>query len=926
MSEVVNGIEKNDKERKSISKIGLLLWGLVTMPLFLVGFGIRWAMKTWVNLSMEEMIYHLRAPLDGSGDGMIQKFVLQCLVPAAVITIAVIVLSAILYKKYGKTFYLRFLSFWGAMIFCGVSVYTFWKKLDVTEYIENQTAETAFIEQQYVDPLEVGIEFPEKKRNLIFIYLESMETTYADIENGGGFEYNCIPELTKLAQENEDFSGSSAELNGGNVMASATWTMGALFAQTAGLPLQVSIDGNAMNTQEHFFPGLTCLGDILEMAGYSQSFLMGSEGEFGGRKLYFEDHGGYEIKDYQYAIDRERIPSNYKVFWGYEDKKLFEYAKEELLQIAKQEKPFNFSFLTVDTHFEDGYLCEDCGNDFAENQYANVMACSSKKVMEFITWVQQQAFYENTTIVLSGDHLTMDSDFCNNISPQCTRKTYTCIINPGCENEQPDKRRSFTTMDMFPTTLAALGVEIEGDRLGLGTNLFSSTDTLTEELGFDYVKKEVAKKSEFLERIAALDETTDAYLKKVGKYPTAEVKAIYEEGEVLRLEVSKIENLDDLVGVELELWEIGKEEQKEIVTLQKTEGVYAAEVPVQKYTGSMLESAICLLGKDGRRYSVGKVSGDLELYTNNFYDYFSLLSQKGYTIFITVCDEAAYSLNYVAQEKMKELGLQEELRGKIRYSYYAVIDGGKVLCENISQDRIGEEGLLADGKTKYGIMSSGFTAGSDCSVRINGKEYAMGKRGLNVVVYDAENERVMDSVCFDTYSGNGITRSTGTVEVAFLQGSMEYMQEEALLNAEFCEYLQLIRKNHDYSVFVAIQDEGTYGLTGEMKELLHAIGLQTDLTGQHRRSYYAVIDGGTVKEQLGDGVIEAAGSLNDGTVYEIRSEGYSTQGAVCSIMFDGLEFAVKDRGMNFVIYDNVQGCVVDAVVFDTYSDASAKRK
>jgi hypothetical protein len=43
-------------------------------------------------------------------------------------------------------------------------------------------------------------------------------------------------------------------------------------------------------------------------------------------------------------------------------------------------------------------------------------------------------------------------------------------------------------------------------------------------------------------------------------------------------------------------------------------------------------------------------------------------------------------------------------------------------------------------------------------------------------------------------------------------------------------------------------------------------------------------------------------------------------------MLDGLEFAVKDRGMNFVIYDNAQGCVVDAVVFDTYSDACTKRK
>ena len=36
---------------------------------------------------------------------------------------------------------------------------------------------------------------------------------------------------------------------------------------------------------------------------------------------------------------------------------------------------------------------------------------------------------------------------------------------------------------MFPTTLAAMGFEIEGERLGLGTNLFSRVPTLCEKMG-----------------------------------------------------------------------------------------------------------------------------------------------------------------------------------------------------------------------------------------------------------------------------------------------------------------------------------------------------------------------------------------------------------------------------------------------------------
>ena len=87
-------------------------------------------------------------------------------------------------------------------------------------------------------------------------------------------------------------------------------------------------------------------------------------------------------------------------------------AKEKLSEIGIKDEPFNFTMLTVDTHFEDGYVCEQCQNEFGDNRYANVMACSSRQVDAFVKWIQKQPFYENTTIIISGDHLTMDSDFC----------------------------------------------------------------------------------------------------------------------------------------------------------------------------------------------------------------------------------------------------------------------------------------------------------------------------------------------------------------------------------------------------------------------------------------------------------------------------------------------------------------------------------
>ena len=50
---------------------------------------------------------------------------------------------------------------------------------------------------------------------------------------------------------------------------------------------------------------------------------------------------------------------------------------------------------------------------------------------------------------------------------------------------------------MFPSTLAALGVKIEGDRLGLGTNLFSDKNTIPEEIGLDKFNNELQKYSSY---------------------------------------------------------------------------------------------------------------------------------------------------------------------------------------------------------------------------------------------------------------------------------------------------------------------------------------------------------------------------------------------------------------------------------------------
>ena len=366
----------------------------------------------------------------------------------------------------------------------------------LTEYVCGMVTLSTIFEEEYVEPDDVKISFPEKKRNLIYIFLESMETTYFSKEQGGALEKSIIPELYYLADKNINFSHNDG-VGGFLTPNGTTWTVAAMTAHTSGVPLKSppSFERNTYGA-DRFLPGLTTLSDILNKNGYYQAQMVGSASEFANRDVYYKGHNTDKVHDLYTAREDNIVPKDYHVWWGMEDKHLFRYAKKELTDIAKDDKPFAFTLLTVDTHFTNGYICNLCGNKHNE-QYENVLACSSKQVAEFVNWIKRQTFYKNTTIIIAGDHLTMDSEYIGrNVEQGFDQRVYNCIINPAVEGKNY-KNRDFTSFDMFPTTLASIGCKIEGERLGLGTNLFSDKKTLTEEFGYDSFNEQLGLNSRY---------------------------------------------------------------------------------------------------------------------------------------------------------------------------------------------------------------------------------------------------------------------------------------------------------------------------------------------------------------------------------------------------------------------------------------------
>lgn len=82
-------------------------------------------------------------------------------------------------------------------VFCRIGIWRF----DIPSYLYAQTHASKLYETYYVDPNTVELTFPEKKRNLVYIFLESFEQTFASREYGGFQEENLLPNLTTLQRE-----------------------------------------------------------------------------------------------------------------------------------------------------------------------------------------------------------------------------------------------------------------------------------------------------------------------------------------------------------------------------------------------------------------------------------------------------------------------------------------------------------------------------------------------------------------------------------------------------------------------------------------------------------------------------------------------------------------------------------------------------
>lgn len=121
-------------------------------------------------------------------------------------------------------------------------------------------------------------------------------------------------------------------------------------------------------------------------------------------------------------------------------------------------------------------------------------------------------------------------------------------------------------------------------------------------------------------------------------------------------------------------------------------------------------------------------------------------------IIIAVKDDACASFYGHIEGYIKRLGLQNGFDEEhVQNSYIAVIDKGKVLFDRWAAAPLKlEDNFNSMGKNFY-IESGGYVYGDISTIQIDDIDYAVNKRGLNIVVLDSDTGKVISSVSIDTH-------------------------------------------------------------------------------------------------------------------------------------------------------------------------------
>jgi lipoteichoic acid synthase len=223
--------------------------------------------------------------------------------------------------------------------------------------------------------------------------------------------------------------------------------------------------------------------ELLKDKGYYSAVFHANNKSFWNRDIMYQALGYdrfFDVNDYE-------VNAENSVGWGLKDKEFFEQSVDHMKELPQ---PFYSKHITLTNHFpfelneEDKMVDEFNSNSKTLNNYFPTVRYQDEALKNFIQKLKDEGLYENSIIVLYGDHYgisenhnaAMGQFLGKEVTPfdeiQLQRVPFVVHI-PGVTDKKPETISDVSgQIDIRPTLMHLLGIETS-DEIEFGKDLFS---------------------------------------------------------------------------------------------------------------------------------------------------------------------------------------------------------------------------------------------------------------------------------------------------------------------------------------------------------------------------------------------------------------------------------------------------------------------
>ncbi len=472
------------EKKKTFKNFLELLFYLISFLLIFLPF---WFKKKFGIVYFDQLIFHLELFIKGNlvADAQIQKSLYKWLIISSTIsTLLYFLLKKILFKKVNLTKKKEIFFFFMLFLLSLTYNTALFKSISFNK--------NDFIGKNYL--FEKIIDINNEKRNLILIYVESLDQVFS---NKTKFGENLLKPLYNIPIK-------SAEIQNFYQIPGYSFTINSLVATHCGIPAKPIGFFKASNLKniKKFLPNIKCLGDYTNELNYRNLFITSDQIENFGVKYFLMNHKYLEsniydlnkLKQLGYETSKKAWRGNKNKFGGIHDDILLQASFDVIKKNLKKSEPFFLSIYTLDTHGPKGYpnpIClKSMFNDLEiEKNFTikNSVICTVTYLADFITKIE--ALNQPIDIVILGDHAFPGND-------EEKSRIFNKFIIKG---EAKFNREKMNHLDFFPSLLHILGYKFEQNRIALGFNIFDEVNLdIYSDFIFNLDKKLYGKSKKYL--------------------------------------------------------------------------------------------------------------------------------------------------------------------------------------------------------------------------------------------------------------------------------------------------------------------------------------------------------------------------------------------------------------------------------------------